>query len=463
MITYPGVKVRAWGYKGYKGHANKYAIAIEPSDTFDPTTIQVENIHVIICLDTSYSMNNFVTDTYKSRLDICRLATIDSLNFLNKVCKSSKPNIYISLVTFSQEAKTIIEYERLSKSSYDKIIKLVENIEVESNTNMGVGLKECRRIQKDHKCDKEIKILLSDGYINEGLSSSEIQLEFSSYFNTTIGIDSVTRYDQKLLSILTEEERERNCMTVDDLNEQITDSVFNNVTVLGNDFKIEGQIRSSNIENNPDMASLDKFTFNNKVFITIGPSQDSATPHIITIKMSDISGEYIRNKIKKNKSGLMNSNNNIIVSDDNGYAEYVYNLEKDTYDMALDILLYKIALKNKTVYDRWYNVIQEYIELANIFKSIDTEKQNKQFYEKVYNRCLALEKMYNKLDNDTLIKYIENVDQKYQQSLKPLIEADVEKAHMPDLLTPVSMCSIQSQRSSFAFVGRLASVTYSNS
>ena len=99
--------------------------------------------------------------------------------------------------------------------------------------------------------------------------------------------------------------------------------------------------------------------------------------------------------------------------------------------------------------------------MANIFKSIDKEKQNKQFYEKVYNRCSALEKMYKKLDNDSLIEYIDNVNRKYQQSLKPLIEADAEKAHMPDLLTPVSMCSMQSQRSSFAFVGRLASVTYS--
>ena len=152
-------------------------------------------------------MNNCVTDVYKSRLDICRLATIDSLNFLNKVAESSKTNIYISLITFSQEANTIINMKSLI-SSYD-IIKLVENIEVESNTNMGVGLKECIRIQKEHKCDREIKILLSDGYINEGLSSFEIQEEFGSYFNTTIGIDSVTRYDQKLLSILTAEEREK--------------------------------------------------------------------------------------------------------------------------------------------------------------------------------------------------------------------------------------------------------------
>ena len=92
-------------------------------------------------------------------------------------------------------------------------------------------------------------------------------------------------------------------MTVNDLNEQITDSVFNNVTVLGNDLKIEGQIRRSNIEKNPGVVGLDKFTFNNKVFITIGPSPDSSTPHVVTIRMSDISGEYIRNKIKKNKFG----------------------------------------------------------------------------------------------------------------------------------------------------------------
>lgn len=118
--------------------------------------------HTIVLLDTSGSMND------DSKLENIKR----SLTFLMKFLQSSD---YISLVTFNSESKIIIDNMKVTPEYRTTFQYAFESLEAEGGTNLSAGLLNVKNIIEHadpNQVSKTGLIILTDGYINEGIIPS---------------------------------------------------------------------------------------------------------------------------------------------------------------------------------------------------------------------------------------------------------------------------------------------------
>jgi hypothetical protein len=115
-------------------------------------------IHLCCVIDTSASMETF------DKLENVKQSLKFLLDFLG-------PQDSISVITFSETARTILTQTAVSAAEKDNIRARISIIRVESNTNLSAGIIQARdSLQVDTSGSKQGILLLTDGIANMGLT-----------------------------------------------------------------------------------------------------------------------------------------------------------------------------------------------------------------------------------------------------------------------------------------------------
>lgn len=124
---------------------------------------------IILVIDTSTSMNYIPSadrepqdSVEKSRLDIIKNV---AYGFVDKFKGNSKINI--SLIDYNQLAKVDSTFVNMGSSDrVDAINSAIDNLETDSNTNIGDGLREAYYMLNDKNGHNKYIVLMTDGYAN---------------------------------------------------------------------------------------------------------------------------------------------------------------------------------------------------------------------------------------------------------------------------------------------------------
>lgn len=117
-------------------------------------------VHLCCVIDTSASMESY------NKLENVKRSLQFLLDFLG-------PQDSISVITFSEAARTILTQTAVSLTEKDNIRTRISIIRVESNTNLSAGIIQAREsLQIDTSGSKQGILLLTDGIANMGLTNS---------------------------------------------------------------------------------------------------------------------------------------------------------------------------------------------------------------------------------------------------------------------------------------------------
>jgi len=117
-------------------------------------------VHLCCVIDTSASMESY------NKLENVKRSLQFLLDFLG-------PQDSISVITFSEAARTILTQTVVSLTEKDNIRTRISIIRVESNTNLSAGIIQAREsLQVDTSGSKQGILLLTDGIANMGLTNS---------------------------------------------------------------------------------------------------------------------------------------------------------------------------------------------------------------------------------------------------------------------------------------------------
>lgn len=460
-----GFNIKIYPNKNMSTNKIEQAINITPNQKFNPSIIDDKNIHFIFDIDYSGSMSVPVTyenGQYHSRLDICINSVIKSLEFLGKLADNGI-NIYITLIKFSNHALVVKEFVKLeNKTVFDDIVRSLKEITPYYSTNIGESILKIKDIESQYtsKCSKICKILLSDGYSNQGLSSQEIKNTYSNYFNICIGIGNESQYDADLLKNLSLEMTERSCNSQEEISDQIIDSVFGNMTIIAQNIKF------NSINKPRDIIVANGEEYNKKLRITSSEYCIYDT-YNFEIVILGVSNQYLTMAgLPQNSSKIQNYSSTHV---NYGSIDVFYIKNKNTFDIAIkfnydvqstsNYKLCKITAKS-------FRIIQNFIYISNIISELDMNTYNidkrKKMIHSIYNKLLSCKRQLEseKINND--FAYINTIINKFTDIFEPLrFSADADTLADINNLTPMRMLSAQSQSGSYACVGRNASVGYS--
>lgn len=122
-------------------------------------------VHLCCVIDTSASMSS------ENKLDNVKKSLQFLLDFLG-------PQDSVSVITFSEAARTILTQTAVSATEKDNIRARISIIKVESNTNLSAGIVQSREtLQIDTSNIKQGILLLTDGVANMGLTRPQDILE----------------------------------------------------------------------------------------------------------------------------------------------------------------------------------------------------------------------------------------------------------------------------------------------
>lgn len=117
-------------------------------------------VHLCCVIDTSASMESY------NKLENVKRSLQFLLDFLG-------PQDSISVITFSEAARTILTQTAVSLTEKDNIRTRISIIRIESNTNLSAGIIQAREsLQVDTSGLKQGILLLTDGIANIGLTNS---------------------------------------------------------------------------------------------------------------------------------------------------------------------------------------------------------------------------------------------------------------------------------------------------
>jgi hypothetical protein len=114
-------------------------------------------IHIALVLDTSGSMEGARIRSVKNTLNV----------LISRLANGDK----ISVVSFSSTAKPLLSNYLISDSSRPSALKLVEEIEADGGTNIELGISMLGSLFPTGTALPDSIVLLTDGFINEGISS----------------------------------------------------------------------------------------------------------------------------------------------------------------------------------------------------------------------------------------------------------------------------------------------------
>ena len=463
-VSFPGFNIHQSTNPHYQKSVKHISCVINSNIKFNSSVVKENALHIIFIQDHSGSMSQYVMGTYRSRLDICKRALKDSVKFLSSLGDEGK-DVYISIVCFSSKASIKVDTVKINSDSLSDVLKSINKIHATDTTNIGSAIDKVEKLvlkAEDLDIDKTIKILLSDGYVTYGMSSTELREKYVNYFDSTLGIGKETDYDKELLQKLTKESDERSCMKETEMNDHIVDSVFGKVSVLGTNLSIDANLSKSNLDIEKGAIVKESLSLNTYIFIKY-VGDNSFTFNVDNVAAAAILDLFEKQGNPKERIDFVLLSPDYINSKDSCYVEYNYNSENDTFNIKFVITRGNTGQNNKTL----CRVVDEFIDVTNTFKSIDYGKPDKKMYESLLSKIdkLRLTYLININYDFDYIDYIKLVLDEYKESVKPLLEVLSQNAFSMDVYrtasAPMRMCSAQSARSNFAFMGRLASVSYS--
>lgn len=467
-IEFPGFKVSQATTPHYANSAKRVATVINSNLVFNSSIIKQNVVQIIFCVDNSGSMSQFVKGSFASRLSICKAALKETVKFLSFLGNEGK-TIYISIISFCSDTTLDVDTVQINSTTLPDVLSSINNIQSKDTTNIGEAIAATEKlIQNNDKLqiEKNIKILLSDGYITTGSSANIIKDSYSGFFDTTVGIGKETDYDKELLQQLTKETDERSCMKDNEMKDHIVDSVFGNVSNMGTDFNITGNISSSNITIEDGSPSLETLSLTTYVFITYITNKN------LEFTIQNVPATSIINSFEKlgspsDKEDIYLFSPDYQTENDKCFVVYKYNEDTDTFDIKTTIIRDNESHKSQDN-KQLYKIIDSFIDISNIFKTLKYDNPDNIIYKKLSDRIQSLYDHIKLYDCDMLyIKYIKSVLDEYNQSIKHLLLVVNTPGYSMDAYrtasAPMRMCSAQSCRSNFAFMGRLASVGYSQS
>ena len=441
------------------------AVNISPNQEFDASILGDKDIHFIYNLDYSGSMAEPITyenGKYYTRLDVCINSVIKSLEFLGKLADNGI-NIYITIVKFSNYAIVIKEFIKLkNKAIFDEIVNSLHEISPYCATNISESIIKIEDIEKQYisKCPTIYKILLSDGYSNQGLSSQEIKNNYNNYFNICIGIGNETQYDVDLLKTLSCETTERSCNSLEEIGDQIIDSVFGHMNIIAQNLQFNSTNKPCNIIGKIDDSNKKKLRVTSSEYCIYDTSD-------FEIIICNVSCEYLNmSGLPKSASKIQNYSSNHV---NYGSIDVFYIKNQNTFDVIIKFSCNISCTSNykmcKTT-SKSFRIIQNFIHLSNVVTDLDMIKydihKRKKMIDSIFNKLLSCKNQIesNKLsDNFT---YINTLIDKFITIFKPLrFSTDANTFTDINNFTPMRMLSAQSQSGSFACVGRQASMGYS--
>jgi len=464
-VQFPGFNMSFVNVNHYSKPNNKIGMFMAPNLKFNSHIIKDNNFHIIFAVDNSGSMSAPI-HKFHTRLSICKSAIKETLRFLASIGDEGIKNVYVSIITFCSSATTIVEYQKINSESLGMIIEKVNNVHSEDTTNIGAAIENIEQIVSKYHSDKNIKILLSDGHITQGMDSKTIRQNFSKYFQSTIGIGKETDYDKQLLKEMSCEDEERSCLKSGQMKDHIVDSVFGNVSNMGNNLCIYGNILTSNLNIESKKITSDTLNLNTHVFLTFQNSEpiDFSIQNVSTQSVLDSFKLFGESSDFEEEIFLFSPNYE--KSDESCFVHYVYDEETDSYSINGQVVLANENSKSSKM-RRLYNIIEQFIELSNVFKKLDLDTPDKTLFTNILDKIdKNLSKIQNMDDSLRYTSYISSVLKEYKSSIEPLLDIlnqnNYSYAVYRTASAPVRMCSAQSSRSNFAFMGRLASLNYSN-
>ena len=460
-----GFDIKIYTNQNMSTNKIEQAVSIVPNKEFDSSMIDNKNIHFIYNIDYSGSMSepiNYENGRYYSRLEVCINSVIKSLEFLGKLADNGI-NIYITIIKFNNIASVVKEFVKLeNKFVFDEIVESLKEIIPHYSTNIGESIIKIKDIENQYesKCSKIYKILLSDGYSNQGLSSQQIKDSYSKFFNVCIGIGNETQYDADLLQNLSLETTERSCNSHEEIGDQIIDSVFGHMTIIAQNLKF-------NSVNKPrDIITIDGQEYNKKLRITSSEYCIYDTRDF-EIVISGVSSKYLKIAgLPKNSSKIQNYSSNHL---NYGSIDVFYVKNQDTFDIIIKFtcnIPHTSGYKMCKITAKSFRIIQNFIHVSNIISQLDMNTYNiekrKKIVHSIYNKLISCKRQ---LESEKLFldfNYINTITDKFIDIFKPLrFSTDTNNLSDINNLTPMRMLSAQSQSGSFACVGRQASMGYS--
>jgi len=482
IVNIYGFNLRIYSNKNMANNRLEHAINLSPNIEFSDKLVKEDNIHVVFDIDNSCSMCApiLVNNKHLSRLALCKKAIKKSIEFLHVLVQNGK-TIFITIVEFNSISRAILECYKLTKEkeSIDHVYNLINNINLNGSTNLSKSIELIKSLLDKHKSvpNNVYKILLSDGYSNEGESSLSMKNKYKNYFNVCIGIGNETDYDKDLLKSLTEEDNERNCNTSDEINDQIIDSVFGNINTIASSINL-GKNRKvlSTINTKHPIANSETILNDIKITSSIFAVLGNGSSFKITI--NDVPDKYLYS------GGLPEFNNNIQYFAINhihfGSVDLFYSRTKENdngiYPVKIEIIIScnvdytfnNVILNNSNPYSnkmkKMFRIIQNFISASNeIIKFNENSTINsKKNLTSIVNRLSMLTEHLNSQDETETKTYIEQVVHKFIKIFKPMLKLLEENVPLhPNLLTPVRMISSQVSSGNYAFLGRQVSVGYS--
>ena len=473
VIKFNGFKIDIFSNTNYSSNKNNYGLHFTPDLKFSAKLIPDKRYHFIFDVDISGSMGGFLGDLLSSnlsRINIVKNGLIESINFLSALAKQGK-EIFISIVSFHTQSNIIINHNKINDNMEDNdhIIGKIDDIILGGATNLGCSIDNIEILKTDNLDDETYSILISDGYINNGQCSMELINQYPKYFNATIGIGKEFNYDKKLLQELSKEDNERNCNSVNEMKDQIIDSVFGNLSNvleyinLGNENIVDNVISYKKDKDKNIIVNDIKIT--SHIFAIMNTNN-------INISLGNISPLYMEAaNIKLDKSGITSLSSNIDHSVF-GNIEVIYRINSNLlYDISLKINI-KPFFTTKRM-SRYYNIIEKYSYISSNVDKLDLDNINLEQKKiiSLYKHCKSTERLINFMKKDNLLDYITKIVDKYKNGLKPyIIKANYPNTipsglncnysnHLPPP-TLLRMTSSQASSGSFAFEGRQVSMGY---
>lgn len=459
-----GFDIKIYPNKNMSTDKIDQAVSITPNQEFDASIVPDKDIHFIYNIDYSGSMSEPITyenGRYYSRLEICIHSIIKSLEFLGKLADNGI-NIYITIVKFSNFAVVVKEFVKLeNKSVFNEIVKSIKEITPYYSTNIGESILKISDIENKYssKCSKIYKILLSDGYSNQGLTSQEIKNTYNNYFNVCIGIGDETQYDVDLLKTLSIETTERSCNSQEEIGDQIIDSVFGYMNIIAQNINLNStNIPCSLIAKNSEECKK-KLRITSYEYCVYNTSN-------FEIVISGVSTQYLTKAgIPKNSSKIQNYSCNHV---NYGSIDVFYVNNQTSFDVIIkftcdipDVSSYKVC-KTTT---KSFRIIQNFIHISNVISELDMNKcdtdKRKKMIHSIYNRLISNKKQLESVELQNDFTYINTITDKFIDIFQPLRFSDDNALLNSSNFTPMRMLSAQSQSGSFACVGRQGSLGYS--
>lgn len=215
---------------------------------FDPT----RHVHLTFHVDISGSMNESMEtsvarySTSVSRIDIVKQALLEAIGMFSQAVNDGL-SLGLSIVTFNTASTVVFHEFKLTMEHFPTLESKIRGICAGGGTSISSTILKGKEIDSSvihdfeeggyTKCES-IRILLSDGYHNQGYKREDVMTEFKSYFDVCIGIGTPDNYDIELMNAIHKDNETSGADKMEDALDLMVDSLFGPVSRVAQDIEI---------------------------------------------------------------------------------------------------------------------------------------------------------------------------------------------------------------------------------